>query len=127
MASVIYLDTHVVAWLFAGEHSHLSRSARLAIESHGLLISPAVLLELEYLYETKRTHTAGAAVVDDLRERIGLRVCELGFEAVARAALGQRWTRDPFDRLIVGQAAIQSAPLLTKDRRIRRHYSPAMW
>ena len=127
MAALIYLDTHVVAWLFAGEGTLLSRTAKQAIESHDLLISPASLLELECLFETKRTTTPGAAVVEDLRSRIGLRLCDLPFPDVARAALGQPWTRDPFDRLIVAQAAVRATPLLTKDRVIRRSYRPALW
>jgi PIN domain nuclease of toxin-antitoxin system len=127
VASVIYLDTHVAAWLFAGDQKRISRPARLAIESHDLLISPAALLELEYLYETRRTGTPGSAVLDDLGERVGLRLCSLPFPDVARSALGQRWTRDPFDRLIVGHAAIRATALLTKDRQLRRHYPHALW
>jgi PIN domain nuclease of toxin-antitoxin system len=127
VAAVIYLDTHVVAWLFAGDHKRLSRPAWLAIEAHDLLISPAAMLELEYLYETKRIGTPGGAVVEDLADRIGLRLCDLAFADVARAALAQQWTRDAFDRLIVGQAAVRATALLTKDRTIRRHYSSAVW
>ena len=127
MAAVIYLDTHVAAWLFAGDDKRLSRPARLAIEAHDLLVSPAVVLELEYLYETGRTQTPGAAVIEDLGDRIGLRLCDLPFVDVTRAALAHRWTRDAFDRLIVGQASIRATPLLTKDRVIRRRYSPAVW
>lgn len=127
MASVAYLDTHVAAWLFAGDVARLSRAARLAIESHDLLISPAVLLELEFLYETKRVRTPAQAVVEDLVDRIGLAVCELPFADVARAATSQRWTRDLFDRLVVGQASVRASALLTKDRTIRRHYPAAVW
>jgi PIN domain nuclease of toxin-antitoxin system len=42
-------------------------------------------------------------------------------------ALPLSWTRDPFDRLIVAQAAVRDAPLLTKDRAIRRRYRAAVW
>ena len=127
MAAVIYLDTHVAAWLFAGAQKRLSRPARLAIEAHDLLLSPAALLELEYLFETKRIATPGTAVVEDLADRVGLRLCDLPFNDVARSALSQRWTRDAFDRLIVGQASMRATPLLTKDRTIRRHYASAVW
>ena len=127
MASVIYLDTHVVAWLFAGEHRRLSVAGRRAVEEHDLLVSPAVVLELQYLFETKRTTTAGTAVIDDLAARIGLAVCDLPFPRVAREAVSQNWTRDPFDRMIVAQAAIRGTALLTKDRVIRRRYPPAFW
>lgn len=39
---MIYLDTHVAAWLFAGEHRRLSAAGRRAVEEHGLLVSPAL-------------------------------------------------------------------------------------
>lgn len=127
MAAVIYLDTHVVAWLFAGEHRRLSVAGRRAVEEHELRVSPAVGLELQYLFETKRTTTPGTAVIDDLAGRIGLAVCDLPFPAVVREAVAQGWTQDPFDRLIVAQAAIRATALLTKDRVIRRRYAPAFW
>lgn len=127
MAALMYLDTHVVAWLFAGEHARLSAAGRRALEDHDLLVSPAVLLELQFLFETRRTATAAAAVVQDLADRLGLGVCDLPFPGVAREALAHTWTRDPFDRLIVAQAAMRATPLLTKDRTIRRRYTPAFW
>ena len=67
MATVIYLDTHVVAWLFAGQQARLSAAGRRAVEAHDLLVSPAVLLELQFLFETKRTATANTAVVENFR------------------------------------------------------------
>lgn len=127
MASVIYLDTHVTAWLFAGELSLLSKAARAALESHALLVSPAVMLELEYLFKTKRTTASAAAVLAYLGDRVGLGVCQAPFPDVVQAATSQSWTRDPFDRLIVGHASLKAARLLTKDRTIRRAYNAALW
>jgi PIN domain nuclease of toxin-antitoxin system len=37
------------------------------------------------------------------------------------------WTRDPFDRIIVGQAAIRNDLLLSKDETIRAHYNGGVW
>lgn len=127
MATVAYLDTHVVAWLFAGDVARLSAAARAAIEAHDLRLSPAVLLELQYLYETKRVTDTADTVVDDLRNRVTLQVCDLPFPDVARHALTLSWTRDPFDRLIVAQAAVRDAVLVTKDRFLRKHYGRALW
>jgi len=112
VAALTYLDTHVAAWLFAGRADLLSKNAQRAVREGDLLVSPAVLLELQYLYETKRTNEPGRRVIDDLRHRLGLRVCDLFFEDVVGRALEQRWTRDPFDRLIVGQATLRGAALV---------------
>jgi PIN domain nuclease of toxin-antitoxin system len=51
----------------------------------------------------------------------------LPFTDVSAASLHQQWTRDPFDRLIVGQAIARGAKLVTKDRLIRRHFRGAVW
>lgn len=127
MAAVAYLDTHVVAWLFAGDAARLSAAARGALESHDLLISPAVVMELQYFYETKRVADRAEVVVSDLQHRVMLRVCDLPFPDVARHALTLSWTRDPFDRFIVAQAAVRDAALVTKDRILRKRYSASIW
>lgn len=127
MAAVAYLDTHVVAWLFAGDVSLLSSRARDAVDSADLLVSPAVLLELQLLREIGRSTVAAEDVIGDLRHRLGLEVCSLPFADVATAALDLAWTRDPFDRLIVAQAACRESVLVTKDRALRRRYAGAVW
>jgi PIN domain nuclease of toxin-antitoxin system len=66
-------------------------------------------------------------VVADLGEQIGLRLCDLPFAEVVRSAAKETWTRDPFDRLIVGQAAARGALLITKDKTIQEHYGRSVW
>ena len=127
MAALIYLDTHVLAWLFAGRVDLLPVTARRLLDAGDLLISPMVELELEYLFEIRRTARPGHEVVESLRQELGLRICDLPFPQVIGAALQQAWSRDPFDRILVGQAALRQAPLLTKDEVIRQHYAHATW
>jgi PIN domain nuclease of toxin-antitoxin system len=66
-------------------------------------------------------------VVDSLSASLGLSVCAAPFAAVVREAERHMWTRDPFDRLIVAQAALADAPLVTKDGDVHRHYAHAAW
>jgi PIN domain nuclease of toxin-antitoxin system len=124
---MIYLDTHAVAWLYAGKVKLLPENIRLEIAREELLISPMVLLELQYLYEIGRVAEKGSVVVQDLSKRIGLSVCTLPFETVIERAVEQTWTRDPFDRIIVAQASIHSTRLVTKDTMIHENYSHALW
>lgn len=122
-----HLDTHVVVWLYAGELQRFSKAALQRIENDELLVSPIVLLELQYLKETKRIRTEAHTIVDGLARTLGLRMCDLSFDHVVLEALPHTWTRDPFDRIIVGQAAARHAPLLTKDTAIHAHYEKAWW
>jgi PIN domain nuclease of toxin-antitoxin system len=124
---VLYLDTHVLVWLFSGEVDELSRTARDLVDVEQLLISPIVGLELQLLFERGRAKESAAEVLSALSTEIGLMVCDLAFPLVAARARDERWTRDPFDRLIVAQAQVRGASLLTRDARIRQHYPRAIW
>jgi PIN domain nuclease of toxin-antitoxin system len=129
MDTVIYLDTHVAFWLYAeGSAAPLSEAAREALRGAAeIRISPMVRLELQYLYETERIGVPAAPVLEELGAVLGLRTCDAPFAAVVLAAESEGWTRDPFDRLIVAQASLSGAPLVTKDPRIREHYSRSVW
>lgn len=128
MAGLIYLDTHVVAWLHGLGAAALSKPAAAAIEAaDDLRCSPMVRLELEYLHEIGRTSQPALPVLDALQTSLGLRLCDAPFAAVVREAESQKWTRDPFDRIIVAQAALHSAPLVTKDQHLHSSYPAALW
>ena len=123
----VYVDTHVLIWIAKGEQEHLSSAASQALENDDLLISPAVMLELELLHEIGRLRASAEKMFTFLESSVGVRVCSLPFHEVATQALREKWTRDPFDRLIVANAKAAGAPLVTKDERIRKHYRRAIW
>lgn len=125
---MIYLDTHVLLHLYLGQADRLSPAARRALEAEDeLLASPAALLELEYLHEIGRLEPRARQVAAALGSDLGLRICDLPFSTVVERALEEKWSRDPFDRLIVAQAKARNAALVTKDARIRRHYTKTVW
>jgi PIN domain nuclease of toxin-antitoxin system len=124
----LYLDTHILVWLYQDGVSRLTPQGIRAIESaEQLLISPMVELELAYLHEISRINCPAATILDILRRDIGLETCPQPFAAVIGAALKLDWTRDPFDRIIVAQADHRESPLLTADQNISKHYSAAIW
>ncbi len=124
----LYLDTHVLVWLYQDGAARLTAAGAHAVESADrLLISPIVELEIAYLHEIGRIVCPPASVLDTLRREIDLETCKLPFAAVVGSALSEVWTRDPFDRLIVAQAAHGESPLLTADRNIQTHYEHAFW
>lgn len=128
MASLIYLDTHVTAWLYAqGRVAVPQQVAHLLEASDDIRISPMVRLELQYLFEIGRVGQPPLPVLDALESALGLMICRAAFPAIVREAESQIWTRDPFDRLIVAQAALFDAPLVTKDATIHANYPRAIW
>lgn len=124
---MIYLDTHVVVWLYGGQTDRLSANAKSLINNHDLYISPIVVLELQYLFEIERITKQSQTVVSDLSKAIGLKVCDKKFYPIVIFAEQFSWTRDPFDRLIVAQAALNDNLLLTKDQTILTHFKSAIW
>ena len=124
---MIYLDTHVIVRLYQGEVERVGAAALEAIESNDLVVSPVVVLELEYLHEIGRLRVDAQTVVEALAGEVGLKVCDLAFGKVVEQALLEKWGRDPFDRLIVAQARVRAAMLATGDERIRANYSGSIW
>jgi PIN domain nuclease of toxin-antitoxin system len=114
-------------WLYAGAVEMLSARARHQIDADDLYISPAAILELEYLYEIKRVTVPATEIVSTLSQAVGLRTCDLSFPSIISAALRYKWVRDPFDRMIVAHAAVNEAPLITREEKIRQNYPNAVW
>jgi PIN domain nuclease of toxin-antitoxin system len=124
---VIYLDTHAAILLAQGDTTRFSKPALRALNREDLLLSPAAVLELEFLHEIGRLKVRAREVVQILRQAVSLRVCDLPFSEIVEKAQDEGWSHDPFDRLIVANARVRNARLLTRDERISAHYKNALW
>lgn len=125
--SLVYLDTHVVVWLYDALTDRLSEAAAVAIEENELVVSWMVELELQFLHEIGRLRVKPAEILRHLSTRIGLRLSDVSLEQIVRAAAGMDWTRDVFDRMIAAESAAMDVPLITKDRTIRTHHKLSIW
>ncbi len=120
------LDTQLLLWA-AGEPRKLPARARtlIANETHALHFSVASLWEVVI----KRSLGRDDFVVDPHLLRRGLlehgyaEVPVAGEHALALAGL-PLLHRDPFDRLLVAQAAVEGMTLLTTDRQLARYDGP---
>jgi PIN domain nuclease of toxin-antitoxin system len=125
---IVYIDTQVAVWLAEANLAKISRKAISLIHSGDVRISPMAVIELQYLFEIRRIIVPPSEILMKLNVEIGLTVCDYPFPIIAESALGQGWTRDPFDRIIVAHAkANGAAPLLTSDLMIQDNYSNARW
>ncbi len=124
---MIFLDTHVVVWLYSGKIDMLSKKASDLIENGDLFISPAVTLELQYLKEIKRITSDPFLMLQKLSDSMDLKVSSDFFQNIVVEAIAQTWTRDPFDRLIVSNAVVHHSVLISKDLNILEHYRKAVW
>jgi PIN domain nuclease of toxin-antitoxin system len=64
--SVVFLDTHIAVWLYAGLIVKISETAKQTIEANDLLISPMVRLELQYLFEIGRITVKPDTIIKNL-------------------------------------------------------------
>lgn len=124
---MIFLDTHVLVWLYQGLIEKFSKNIQSKLSTLDLLISPMVELKLNFLYEIGRINENGVDIVRYLNAHLDVNVSRVDFYKVVEEAQHIGWTRDPFDRLIVANASLFQAPLITKDEHIQQHYPLAIW
>lgn len=125
---ICYVDTQVAVWLAEANLAKISHKALSLIQRADVQISPMAVVELQYLYEIRRIIVTPQDILVKLNAEIGLAVCDHPFPVIAEIALGETWTRDPFDRIIVAHAKSNGvAPLVTKDEVIRANYHNARW
>lgn len=124
---MIYLDTHIVVWLYVALTDRLSANAKALIAANDLLISPIVRLELQYLYEIGRITATSDEISADLSRRLGLTECSKPFPTIITNATRITWTRDPFDRIIAAHAELNGNLLITRDQTILDNFALARW
>lgn len=124
---LIYLDTHVVVWYYAQDKTRFPEATQRLLNQHDWYISPIVQVELQFLHESGRINPTADEILEELSAQVGLQLCTKPFTEVVSKASRLAWTRDPFDRIIVAQAALDSNLLITKDRSIHNHYQLARW
>ena len=122
---MIHLDTHALVWFLTGQTGELRPVAHKLRAPIGL--SPLVFLEIQYLHESGKTALTGASARRDVEGMREFVVSKAPLFEVMVQALGLSWTRDPFDRLIVGNALADGAVLLTRDRVILEECRSAAW
>jgi PIN domain nuclease of toxin-antitoxin system len=124
---MIYLDTHAAILLWEGKANSFDRATRAAIDHEpDIRVSPIVELEMQFLWEIRRLKPTPEQILAILLADIGVTVCRRSFIDVVRESAAERWTRDPFDRMIVGHARLSEATLITLDRTIQQNYDRAL-
>lgn len=110
----LLLDSHVIVWwLDGGQRLSEQAAAAIANPSNEVRVSVASLWELSIKQSVGKLKIDG-----DLREHVAaqsfVELLVLGQHAVAVIDL-PRHHRDPFDRMLVAQAALEGLTLLTAD------------
>ncbi len=122
----LLLDTHVLIWW-------LERSARLSREHRALIEDPKnrVLVSSVSVAEIAIKVSIGKLKPPD--EPVGVAVAEEGLDELEfRSDHGDAMRdlpllhRDPFDRMLIAQALVEDAVLVTADAAIRQYAVPTI-
>lgn len=117
---MILLDTHAVIWLVQGH-----RRARPLAKLPRLHLSPATVLELQFLAETGRVRLAPGRTIDDVAADPRCILDEPSASRWFALACELSWTRDPFDRLIAAHAKMRRWKLATADDHLLARLPPS--
>lgn len=121
----LLLDTHVALW-WQGESPRLCRPARRAIAAADVVwVSSASGWETAIKVANGRLRLREPfgvmMIADDFTELpVTLKHAE-EFERLAR------YHRDPFDRLLIAQARVEGATIVTHDRAFEAYGTPVIW
>ncbi|HEV2770765.1 MAG TPA: type II toxin-antitoxin system VapC family toxin [Solirubrobacteraceae bacterium] len=122
----LVLDTHVALWVLAGDERLSARAAELLGDpAQEVLLSAVVLWEVSIKRSLGKL-AAPAGFADRLLEAgaVGLPVT-LGH---ARQVEALPWHhRDPFDRMLVAQARMEGAGIVSSDTALRAYGVPVEW
>ena len=125
--TVVYLDTHVNVWLYAGLVDKLTDAAKKARDESDLFVSQMVRLELQYIFEIGRIKVRADTIIKSLSKTIGLKISAVAFNQIIEEALKISWTRDVFDRLLVAEAKTLKHGFVSADRNIQSNYKYTIW
>ena len=125
----LLLDTHLLLWAadFEPRKSSLSPTALLLIRdtANTLCFSPASIWEVAIKHALKRPdfqadpNTLRRSLLDNTYVEL-----PITSEHAARVALLPPIHKDPFDRLLIAQAAAEGITLLTVDARMAEYGGP---
>ena len=117
---MILLDTNALIWL---EQGH-ARSRVLQHIERQLYVSPATLLELQFLIEAGRIRLR-SGTLERLANDDRWLVDEPPAASWFNQAIDLSWTRDPFDRLLVAHARLRGWRFATADSALLKRLKPA--
>jgi PIN domain nuclease of toxin-antitoxin system len=126
----LLLDTCTFLWV-AGRPDALSARARDLFQSpeHEIYLSAGSAWEIATKHALGRLRLSEAPerLVPALRERHGIEPLAIDEESVLQTARLPLLHRDPFDRLLVGQAIVHGMALLTPDEAISQYPVRVLW
>jgi PIN domain nuclease of toxin-antitoxin system len=121
----LLLDTHVFLW-WIEDVPRLKRGIRASITG-----ADAVFVSAASAWEIAIKQALGKLrippVIEEGIEQSGFSPLPIGFRHAAAVAELPLHHGDPFDRMLIAQARVEGATLVTHDRQFERYGVPVLW
>jgi PIN domain nuclease of toxin-antitoxin system len=117
----VLLDTHVLLWALS-QPTKLSKATRKQIEVADVFVSAASIWEIGIKSALGKLNASAGDILAAV-EPAGFRMLNITAEHAAKAAELPPLHRDPFDRLLAAQAAIEPMILVTNDKLLQGYGS----
>jgi PIN domain nuclease of toxin-antitoxin system len=113
----LLLDTHVLLWALS-RPAKLAAQTRKKIDEAEVFVSAASIWEIGIKSALGKLNTTAGEILAAV-EPAGFRMLSITGEHAAKAAELPPLHKDPFDRLLAAQAAIEPMILITNDRMLK--------
>ena len=126
----VLVDTHTFIWDILDD-PRSSRKARqiLSSDTNELVFSLVSLWEIAIKIKTGKLNTIGSSVayLRDEMEVYGMELLPIRYEHILQLESLPHHHSDPFDRLLIAQAATESLPILTADEKFKQYGVKVIW
>ncbi len=126
---MILLDTHSFLW-FIGGNSQLSEKAKETIMDTRIIKYVSIVSLWEIAIKTGIDKLKLEIPFSDLKKEIqlnGFEILPIDFEHLQELTQLDFHHKDPFDRLIIAQAAKEKMPIITKDENFQNYNVDILW
>jgi PIN domain nuclease of toxin-antitoxin system len=124
------LDTCTLIWFFEGStRIGVALRDELTDSAHELFASDVSLLEITLKYQLGKfpLPAAPSRLIPALAHRHGIELIALDRTHIAKLEALPLLHRDPFDRLLLATALVESMTLVTPDPLVAQYDAPVFW
>lgn len=121
----LLLDTHAALWWLAGEPVGEEAVRQLSDETNRVLLSAVVVWEVAIKRSLGKLE-APAGLVEALT-RAGASPMPITLEHAEAVERLPDHHRDPFDRMLIAQATVEGAAIVSREEELRAYRVPVIW
>ncbi len=124
------LDTHTFLWFINGDPKLSSRSKETIENNHNvIMLSAAVVWEISIKSKIGkiRLNKTLDTLISDCIQQYNLTPLAITIPHTIKVSDLQEIHKDPFDRILIAQAILENAAIITSDNLIKKYGANVIW